>query len=60
MSALKGRRKLKTAKWSLQEEHRAAAMLILRDRKHGNFLDQAVSRGIRLEPAGWLAGAPKP
>ena len=56
---MKGRRKVKTLKWSLEAKFRSEAREILlhrRMRQQVRFLDIAAQKGRDMEPVGRLAG----
>ncbi len=58
---MKGRRKLKTAKWRMKAKFLAEARMILQSEDHlrrvGKFLSIAVASTDAREPLGVLAGA---
>ncbi|CAD2251061.1 hypothetical protein PSEUDT2PL_00021 [Stutzerimonas stutzeri] len=55
---MKGRRKVKTFKWSLKAQYEAQARTVLQGRSaaQGRFLTIALQIGKELEPVGRLAG----
>lgn len=56
---MKGRRKVKTAKWFLKTQFEAEAQRMMADRSSEaahRFLDAALQFGIEHEPIGRLAG----
>ncbi|MCY1429806.1 hypothetical protein PS726_01872 [Pseudomonas fluorescens] len=55
---MKGKRKVKTKKWQVAEQFKAAAQAALRARsaRANRFLDAALLAGRDLEPVGLLAG----
>jgi hypothetical protein len=55
---MKGRRKVKTLKWSLKAQYEAQARAVLQGRAaaQGRFLTKALQSGMELEPVGRLAG----
>lgn len=57
--SMKGKRKVKTAKWLLAEQCRVEACVLLsgRSSKASRFLDVVLSIGPDAEPCGSLAGS---
>lgn len=56
---VKGRRKVKTLKWSLEAKFKAEAreiLLLRRIRQQIELLEIAAQRGCDMEPVGRLAG----
>lgn len=55
---MKGKRKVKTAKWLLKGRYISEAQQLLsnRSQKAHRFLDTALQSGAALEPIGRLAG----
>jgi hypothetical protein len=55
---MKGKRKVKTTKWSLSDCYKSEAkqLLVNRSQKAHRFLDAALRSGADLEPMGRLAG----